>query len=707
MLALEAQEAERKYQEIKKRIDESQGLFEKGPQNGEPNLDKGNQDVWDPETPQDVAQGGNIENSSLDAPGPKPSNSNPKRSDDNGGRADLPLPFSKIELLLSRIAGAQEAIVLATEKQGSFDRSADPFPAHSAPLLQERSAGNTRMIKEVGKENLHQDDREPEKRHRRPISDEGPLDRVRNVQERFTELAKSQGLSQRDASSRRNEHFNLEEDYISQILKEGDKMSLTSEESQEEALEEDDAVPTITCEEPVVDGEEFGLRLGQVNYHPDTRMESEDWEKAGWSSLMTSAFENNENSSPEPSSRWRDRSKGKDEQTTIEQAMSNPPLNARSAGNLAPFDTLVDTSVELVQRLTSSTGALVLHADHSRWTRGITHPPEVSSMERNHHSQSPFSWPSSPPLVANRSSSLDAGYALESQPSPPRKTDTLNTQMGGKVNVELSPCENEPRKSVMEQIKIDQDMQPDHQFFEEILPKSEVVNFHEVGERSHDSNERGHSDTKGDSARDGEFSTRESIDHNQANDETSASEGQLGSLLEPITGENDDFENADLLENDEVPGITNNQNPTLSTQPRSSVSEDEVCIIQDIPGLDHRDMITDAESPNATATNNHDPESPNATAANNHDPEISPKKDSNFVETVILPSRLGKLRALLRRRSIVRRNDAEGAEDAIRDSQDSTTSTDNGRKGRNRNRGLGLLVTAFVHLGRFGRLVFL
>jgi hypothetical protein len=691
-LALEAQEAERKYQEIKNRIDESQALFEKGPQNGELNIDKQQRDVsgnWNSETPQDVeaeGKGGNSEDSSLDVPGPKPRNSTPKLPNETGRGDDLPLPLSKIELLLSRIAGAQEAIVLATEKQGSFDRSTDPFPTNSAPIPQRRSAGAARMIKEVDTENSQQESREPETRHQRPILDGRSLDRMRNVRERFTG---SLGLLQRDSPFRRSEYFNLEEDHISRIPKEGSEMSQASEESHEEVPEGDDTVAPITREESTGEGEGYSLRLGQDIDRLDSKVESDHWEKAGWNSLMTSAFKNNESSSLESSTRWGGPPKGKDKQTTDDQAMSKLPLNTPSAENPAPFEKF---GIEWVQRLTSSTGALVLHVDHSRWIRGITHPPGVSSIERKHHSQSPSSWPSSPSLAANRSSNLDAGYALEAQLSPLVLRDTLETHMGMETDVERSPTVNESSKSAMEQKKIKQNLQSDPQSFEEVLSESEILDIQETGARSHDYNERGHRDTKGESARDREFSTRETTDHNQVNYGTPASEEQLGSLVESTIEKHDDFDDADLLPNDEVIDTTNNQKPTLSTHPRSSASDDEVIIIQNIPALDHRDLVTGAGSPNAAT-------------ANNHDPDISPEEHSSSVGTIALPSRFARLRALLQRRSIVRRKDAKTEEDALGGSQDFTISTNNGRKGKNRNHGLrtGLFLAALFRRRRFRR----
>lgn len=76
-MALEAQEAERKYQETKRRKDEPQLLFHKGAHKEETDIDKPSQNTssdWDLEKSQILrvdGQGNEFDDSSLDGPSPK------------------------------------------------------------------------------------------------------------------------------------------------------------------------------------------------------------------------------------------------------------------------------------------------------------------------------------------------------------------------------------------------------------------------------------------------------------------------------------------------------------------------------------------------------------------------------------------------------------------------------------------------------------
>ena len=230
------------------------------------------------------------------------------------------LPFSKIEVLLSRIAGAQEAIVLAAEKQGPpvrFTDSTKPFDLEQ--LEQTEGASRARVTRGAHGEDLQQNTREPEDEHQRRILDHRPLDRIARVQERLVELTESPGLSHVDPFSLKEESTGSKDDHAFHTPTEGIESLAISEGSHEPVQRGEDAVQSVTDEQLNKERSRNELRVARQTDDLSFEAEPNDRIINERNGRLVPTSDSNGNDGLHPESETRLKSKGKDKQYALEQ----------------------------------------------------------------------------------------------------------------------------------------------------------------------------------------------------------------------------------------------------------------------------------------------------------------------------------------------------------------------------------------------------
>lgn len=669
-LALEAQEAERKYQEIKGRIDETQARFKKGPRKEGTATNKQSRRTFsdsDLEKSQDLrseGQSDSFEGSSLDGPSSERKSSASKQSDDDRGQDIASLPFSKIEVLLSRIAGAQEAIVLATEKQGPPARLAEPTTSSkSEPLEQNGKAGRARTTKKAREDDLQQNPREPGNEHQRLVFDDKPLDRIARVQERLAGLTESPTFSHIDPFSPRDESAESADEYVFYTPKEGSERSEITEELTEPVQRGEDAAQSVTEEQSTGDRRQNDLSVARTSDRTSSEAESSAGRNSERNDWMIFTSKNKENDRPKPISESRVKLKGKGKQYTAEQMPHRPRLATDCKESPKSIETTADKRVGWAQRLTPSTGALVLYADRSTWVRGLINKPIVSFDERKHILQlHDFPLLSSSSVENKDQTSLDA-TALESQLPQLPLNDAFENLVKLKQIAEPSLDENEVRKSPVRMKKAKQKKQRVHQLPKETTQLNALIK---------------NNGCKDSNILDKESPDQESNSRDQVNGEKKPSipNEQPGSLPGTDAGKHEEDEDTGLAPNNVILDTSDGQNLTSPKQLRTG-SDALITLADNVQASNRQGSEIDAGNSNAAEANNQD---------SRVDPEDS---QSGSVESIIISySRLARLRAFLLPRFIRRREISRLINDYAEDDHASTTSTESDGKGKRRSRGL-------------------
>lgn len=691
-MALEAQEAERKYQEIKTRFDETQAWLQKEPLKGETAIDKQLRRTSidsHGEQSQDFGgkgQGSDLEVSFQDSPSPKRKHAAGKQLDENMGQNDSFLSFSKIEVLLGRIAGAQEAIVLATGKQGPPIRLAGSTSSDSEPSQQSKSVTKGQVTQDAHEEDLHQNVREPGNKHRRPILDDRPLDRIARVQERLAGLTELPSVSHTDPLSPRNESKIPVDDFISYTPKEDDESLEITERSNEPVDGGEDAVQSITNGPSTKKGTNDDLKVASETDRSTCEAEPNN---VGGAGSMISTSGNNANDWPNLISGRHLKSKGKEKQNILEQMNHKPRLFTGFAKNPTPIKTIADARVEWAQRLTASTGALVLYTNSSTWVHGLMNDSASSFDKRQQGLKSPDSTPLSKSSVTGKGSASPTADALKSPPPALTLNDTLENLANVQMAAGSSFDRNERRQSPMTE-EVKQEERREHQFLGETSQQNEL----RENNRSQDS-------ITGDTGP----PHQEVTSHNEANGETESpiSNGQFRLLSGPGTGDDEDSEDSGIERNNEIVDATDNRNLT-SPKPLGTVSDAPVITADNVQSSNRQGSETGAGASTAAAANDQD-----IGVGPGENQSGSPKPDSSY-------SRVARPRASLLRRFIFRHQNSRTVNNDGDNDDASTTRAKRDRIGKRRtyvlrlNRWLAELIrpkTSKRESSRFRRLVFL
>ena len=378
------------------------------------------------------------------------------------------LPFSKIEVLLSRIAGAQEAIVLAAEKQGPpvrFTDSTKPFDLEQ--LEQTEGASRARVTRGAHGEDLQQNTREPEDEHQRRILDHRPLDRIARVQERLVELTESPGLSHVDPFSLKEESTGSKDDHAFHTPTEGIESLAISEGSHEPVQRGEDAVQSVTDEQLNKERSRNELRVARQTDDLSFEAEPNDRIINERNARLVPTSDSNGNDGLHPESETRLKSKGKDKQYALEQLPRRLRPLTGFTENPTPLETTDDAGIAMAHGLTPSTGALVLYANRSTWVRGLPNGPGATFDEHKLSLRLLDSLPLSSSTVTNKSPTFFTAGPPELQPPLPTPKDTLETLTSPKKTAELNLDEAEERKLPIRVKIIKQTERGKHQLLKE------------------------------------------------------------------------------------------------------------------------------------------------------------------------------------------------------------------------------------------------
>lgn len=659
-MALEAQEVERKYQETKTQIDETEESIPKKPRKREtatgkqlrrPSSDSG------PEKSQPSkagGQSGGFEGSSPDGPSSELQNSADKQSGETRAQDVSSLPFSKIEVLLSRIAGAQEAIVLAGAKQGPSVSFTDPTTLfYSGPSEQIRGASRAWVSRGAHRADLQQIVRGPKNGDRRHILDQRPLDRIARVQERLAGITQSSGSLHVDPFSRHDESTESENDYVFHTPTEGIENLEINEEPDDPVQRGEDALQSVTKEQSVGEREKTDSRVARDIIRFSLEAESNDRGNTEWNQRLIPTPDNNDNDRPNPLAESHVKSKGKDPH----------PLTG-FIQNSTSIETTADAEVERAQRLTPSTGALVLHTNRSTWTRRLTSDPGASFDECKLSLHLPESLPTSSSSAINKSPTLFTAVGPELQPPVPILKDTIESLTNHKTSAESSLNAAEERKSPITLKKFK------HKEREEYRPHEDTTQQEKFLRNS--GSEGGNTNNK-------KLPNYESTGHDQADSEIkpSISNEQSSSLPGKIKGNYEDAEDADLSRNNTHLNATDDQNLKTSSTQLDTASDAPIIQPNHLQASNHQGSGDEASSSNAVE-------------ANNQDTEQDPRDNqSESVEPIISSySRRARLRALLLPRFIRRYEISRMINDGAEDDHASTISGTSDREGKRRTHGL-------------------
>ena len=669
-MALEVQEAERKYHEIKTQMDETEVLVQKKPRKREPatgkQLRRPSSDSA-PEKSQHLraeGQSGGFEGSSADGPSSELQNSADKQSGEIRAQDVSSLPFSKIEVLLSRIAGAQEAIVLAGAKQGPPVSFTDPTKSFdSRPLEQIRGASRARVTRGARREDLQQIAREPKNGDRSRILDHRPLDRIARVQERLAGMTQSSGSSHVDPFSRNDESTESEDDYVFHTPTEGNKDLEINEEPNDPVQRGEDALQTVTKEQSVGEREKSDLGVAREIDRSSLEAESNDGGNTEWNERLIPTPDNNDIDRPSPIAERHVKSKGKDKQYTLEQMPRRPHLLTGFIQNSTSIEMTADAGVERVQRLTPSTGALVLYNNRSTWIRGLTNDPGASFEKREFSLHLLDSLQASSSSAISKSPTLFTAAAPELQPPVPILKDTIESLTNHKPSAEPSLNEVEERKSPVIVKKFKHKEREKHRPHKETTQQGRLLRNNE---------------SEGDNTNNQNLPNYVSSSHDQADSEVkpSISNEQSSSLPGKAKGNYEDAEDADLSRNNAKLNATDDQTLTSPTQ-LDTASDAPIIQANHLQAPIHRGSGDEAGNSNAVEANNQDTE---------QDPGDS---QSGSVEPIIISySRLARLRRLLLPRFIRRYQISRMINDDAEDDHASTISGTSDRTGKRKTHGL-------------------
>lgn len=554
--------------------------------------------------------------------------------------------------------------MLAAEKQGPPVRFTDSTKSFdSEPLQQVRGARKARVTGAAYRKDLQQNARQPEDERRRRILDQRPLDRIARVQERLAELTESPGLSHMDQFSLREESTESEDDYVFHTPTDGIENFEITEGSNKPVQHGEDAVKSVTDEKVIRERRKNELRVARETDRSSFEAEPNDRRNNERNEWLIPTSDSNENRRPNPESERRVRSKGKDKQHALEEVPRRPRPLTDFTENPTPLETTDEAGIERAQRLTPSTGALVLYANRSTWVRQLTNDPSATFDECKLSLHLLDSLPLSSSTVTNRSTTSLTAAAPELQPLLPRLKDTMKDLTNLKKIAEPSLDEAEEPKSPIRVKKNKQKEREEHKLLEKKMQQRKGLR-----------NNR----SEGANTINTEVADQEFISHDQINsaEKPLISNEQSNSLQRKGNRNHEEAEEAGFSWNDERLKTTDDQNPST---PLRSVS-DAPNIIADIVQTSNRQGSgVDADNPNAAE-------------ANNQDIGQGPGEDqSASVEPIIISySRLASLRAFLLPRFIRRREISRMNNDNAEDTHSSTISGKSAREGKRRTHGLRL-----------------
>lgn len=658
-LALEAQEAERKYQETESRTAETQMRLQKEPEKGVTNNEKdsrrtsSNRSPESSQRPEAEGQNGDFEDPSLNGPSSDFQYSTGKLSGEDRAQDISSLTFSKIEVLLSRIAGAQEAIVLAAEKRGPPVRFTDSTRSfNSEPLQQIGGASRARVIRGAHGEDLQQNARDSEDENQRRFSDPRPLDRIARVQERLVEL------SHIDPFALREESAESEDDYIYHTPIEGIENMDTIDGSQKPIQRGEHAVRSVTNAQLVEERIKNELRVALENDRPS--FEAEPHGKINNEELIPMPNSNrNEGSQRELEGRVK--SKGKDKQYALEQVPLRPRHLRDLTENSTPLEATDDAGIERAQRLTPSTGALVLYADRSTWVRRLPYGSGATFNERKLSLHLPESLPLSSSTVTNKSPNLLTATDAELQPSLPTLRGTIETLTNPKMTAEPNLDKTEERKPPIKVKKAKPKERGEHQLLKATMPQR-----HSLRKQGSEGGNTGNM----------EPADQESTRHDQINSQKhpSIANEPTGSLQGKRNRDHEAAEDAGLSRNHEKLNTTDDQTPH---PPLRTVPDPATFVAEHA-------QISNGQGSGAPADNSNAAE-----ADNQHINESLGEDQSGSVEPIIVSySRLARLRAFLSPRFIRRHEISRMISDNAKVTHASSISGKSDRERRPRTHGL-------------------